>query len=91
MVFLEQISGEWESFTVFGGVVQGNQEGTPVFCLVIAGVLRRVQEDPRLAGAPLIHWLYVDDWIVQVPLCSAALLLDVVAEKAAESHLDLQQ
>ena len=83
--------GTWGFFTIFGGVVQGNQEGSPVFCLVIGQVLRRVVDDARLAGAKMLHWLYIDDWVVQLPLDKAIALLDAAEESSARSNLRLQR
>ena len=72
-------------------MVQGNQEGSPVFCLVIGQVLRRVVADARLARAKVLHWLYIDDWIVQLPLDQAITLLDAAEESSAGSNLRLQR
>ena len=83
--------GTWGFFTIYGGVVQGSQEGSLVFCLVIGQVLRRVLADARLAGAKMLHWLYIDDWIVQLPLDKAITLLDAAEESSAESSLRLQR
>ena len=46
IVYIARPDGTWDSFKASGGVVQGSQEGSPVFCLVIGEVLRRVLADP---------------------------------------------
>ena len=91
LVFVLRADGTWSSFPTYGGVVKGNQEGSPVFCLVIDEVMRRVVADPRLAGVPALHWLYIDDWVVQLPLDQAVTLLDAVEESSAKSNLCLQR
>ena len=48
----------------------------------MAGVVQRASSDPRLERwRPYIkHWIYVDDWTMQVPLSGANVLMDVVVE-----------
>jgi hypothetical protein len=58
-----------------------------VFCLVVGEVLRRVLAHPDVAGVGSIHWLYIDDWIVQLPLAAAIAMLEVVDVSADESNL----
>ena len=58
---------------------------------MIAEVLRRAADNPVLASAGLLHWRYIDDWIVQVPLAVAPGLLDIVEASAARSNLPLQR
>ena len=45
-IFTEQKDGTWKGFPISGSLVQGNPEGSPVFCLVIATVCREVGKRP---------------------------------------------
>ncbi len=66
-VYAETPEGPWAEFRVYAGVVQGSQEGSPVFCVVIATVLDAVLRDPALRGNRNHHGLYIDAWVMQVP------------------------
>ncbi|CAK0833281.1 unnamed protein product, partial [Prorocentrum cordatum] len=73
-VFLSDANGKgWHSCFIHGSLIQGNQEGHPAFCMVIAVVWHVVVNDPRLQPCRLEirHWLYVDDWLMQAPLVIA--------------------
>jgi hypothetical protein len=85
-------SHDWHAFKIYGSLIEGNLESQPAFCLVIAVVLHIVIMDPRLSHwSPRIrHWLFVDDWIMQVPLEAALTLLDAVREATASRQLPLQ-
>ena len=92
-VWLQNENGHgWHAFYIYGSVIQGNQEGSPAFCILIAAVLHTVVHHPDLASYRLqvIHWMYVDDWVIQVPLAAAGVLLDVVTTAAAARNLPLQ-
>ena len=82
----------WHAFPVHGSLVQGNLEGAPAFCLVIACVQLEVEKDPRLAGwrTSIRHWQYIDDWVIQCPLEALHVLLTVAHQKLQASSLPLQ-
>ena len=89
-VYMRDVDGHgWHSFLIYGSVIQGNLEGQPAFCLVIAVVLHVVVAAPRVqAWRPVIkHWLYIDDWTMQMPLAAAGVLLFVCfAESTKEKR-----
>ena len=65
-IFLQDAHGfGWHAFEIYGSMIQGNLEGQPGFCMVIAVVLHAVESSPLLArwAQRIRHWLYVDDWI----------------------------
>ncbi|CAK0821398.1 unnamed protein product, partial [Prorocentrum cordatum] len=88
----DSVGHGWHSFTIYGSLAEGNPDGLPEFCIVIAVILEIVVSDPRLAAhrRSILHWLYMDDWIVQVPLPVACTLLEVIVGAAAARNLPLQ-
>ena len=92
-VHLQNSDGSgWHSFLIYGSLVQGNLEGQPAFCMVIAAVLLAAAADPRIASHKdqVRHWLYVDDWIIQAPVNIISEVLDCVLTAAANRNLQLQ-
>ena len=92
-VYLRDADGHgWHKLQIFGRIIQGNLEGQPGFCMVIAMMLHEVVNDPRVSRwrRRVRHWLYVDDWIMQVPQEVMHLLLDVALRAAAKYNFQLQ-
>ena len=92
-VYMKDADGYgWHAFHIYGSMIQGNLEGQPGFCIVIAVVLHEVVNHPRYSplSKRIRHWLYVDDWIMQVPVEAMNLLLDIVLEATARHCLLLQ-
>ena len=86
-VYLKDADGHgWHAFHIYGSMIQGNLEGQPGFCMVIAVVLHEVVNDPRVSGwcRRIRHWLYVDDWVIQVPQEVMCTLLHVALGAAAK-------
>ena len=83
----------WHSFSIYGSIVQGNLEGQPCFCIAIAVVLHMVVADPRLSQwrSRIKHWIYVDDWTIQVPLAAACTLMTVISGHLRQQHLQLKE
>ena len=93
VVFLRNAEDSgWHAFNIHGSLIQGNLEGHPAFCVVIAVALRAVISDSRLVQwkGRIRHWLYVDDWVMQVPLEAAALLMEIVVAATAARSMELQ-
>ena len=93
MVFLQDADGHgWHFFHIYGSLIQGNQEGSPVFCIVIAAVLHMAVHHTSFARhrGSIRHWLHVDDWIIQVPMYLACVLMDAVLEVTSARNLSLQ-
>ena len=81
-----------EPFSITGSLMQGNLEGSPLFCLLAAAVRDAVVADPRLdhLGSRLRHWQFVDDWVFQCPQVDAALVFQVISDHLAAFALPLQ-
>ena len=86
-------SSEWQGFLIFGSLIQGNLEGQPGFCIVIAVVYHVVSHHPSLVQwrLKILHWIYVDDWVIMVPIEAADILLRVVEKALSDRGLPLQR
>ena len=73
-------------------MIQGNIEGQPGFCLVIAVAVHKASFDERLERwRPYIkHWVYVDDWTIQVPMAGSNVLMDVVVERLKQYNMNVK-
>ena len=92
-VFTQTQDGGWSSFDITGSLVQGNPEGSPVYCLVAAAVLQRARG--ALARNPKVkmprEWSYVDDVTLQMDPESAPAVVDAVKASYGCSGLSLQE
>ena len=93
LVYTQQPEGHWEGFDTTGSLVQGNPEGSPVYCLVAAVVLRRARArlSSTLAGKVLRDWSFVDDVTLQVDPEAASPVLDAMVDSYAQAGLSLQE
>ena len=92
-VYLQDQDGYgWHAIFIYGSLIQGNQEASPAFCILIAVVQHAVVHSPCLVGTEhrIRHWTYIDDWIIQVPLDLAVAGLYVVHAATASRNLPLQ-
>jgi len=92
-VYMQDENGNgWHMFPIYGSLIQGNLEGHPALYMIIAVVLHIVVNDPRLSqwSTRIRHWPYVDDWVIQVPLDAACLLMKSVLEATQKYALPLQ-
>ena len=84
---------QWEAMPVTGGLVQGFVEASPVFCMVLAGLMRKVHSDPQISRSDwdeILEWAYIDDWTLQVPPRLVPALSEVIQRHAADLGFELQ-
>ena len=82
----------WRCVVVVGSLVQGNLEGHPTFCIVLAVVLIRFSGRlPVDVRKVLYHWEYVDDIVWQVPLAYVRVVITVFEACAQEANFVLQR
>ena len=84
---------DWHPFHIRGSLIQGNPEGSPLYCLVASRVRAALERHPDVAPflADLKQWQYVDDWILHVPVAHLPALLSALAEVLEAFHLPLQR
>ena len=92
-VFTQQPDGHWQPFETTGSLVQGNPEGSPVYCLVAAVVHRRARAElaPRLRGCLVREWSFVDDETLQTEVDAAPAVLDAMTDSYSRAGLTLQE
>ena len=85
--------GGWTSTWTTGSVIQGNPEGSPLYCLTAAKVDRelRQREDMQPHLASLHDWAYVDDWVLQPAAEGADPILTALREVCDHNGLQLQE
>ena len=92
-VFVQTAPNHWEPVEVTGGLTQGFVEAQPIFCVVLANVMRKIVGDPDLdlhADPLFIDWAYVDDWTLQPAVPQVLPLRDIIIKHTAAHGLQLQ-
>ena len=85
--------GTWTGAWLSGSVIQGNPEGSPLYCLVAAKVSKEFRSAPALRDhlGNLHDWQFVDDWVLQPEVASAVPLLDSIQTVLADHGLEMQE
>ena len=59
----------WHMIVIYGSLLQGGLDGHPIFCVIMAAVLRRLATHRDVANewGSIRVWAYVDDLVFQCP------------------------
>ena len=104
-IYVETAPNKWSKRNLYGSLLQGGQDGHPVFCLALAMALTRAIQ--RFEGHAICHeqqgapararmwrqvtyWAYVDDITIQAPVEVLACTLQLPKEEMATLNLLLE-
>lgn len=104
-IYTQTAPNKWSKQNLYGSLLQGGQDGHPVFCLVLTMALTRAAhrfeghalyyEQQRVPARAhmwrqIMYWAYVDDITVQVPVEILASTLSILTEEMATLNLILE-
>ena len=91
-LWAEREPGVWVAIVIWGGLLQGGQDGQPVFCLVIAAVVAKMENSlPREIFITVALFIFVDDVTIQAETSTLLAVVGSFAEACAGFHLAFER